>query len=101
MAGVYEGGVVPAEEMEELQNTIVSMGVGHVIGANEAVRREFVENFKRALFPALGTSLGPDSVERPIAILPGLRPWDAITSSTMFTCLWSRRLSGLVSIITL
>ena len=58
MAVVHEGRVIPVEEMEELQNTIISMGVEHVLGADEGVRREFVENFKRALFPALGTSLG-------------------------------------------
>ena len=57
MADVHEGGVSPVEGMEELQNTIISLGVGHVLDSDEAVRREFVENFKRALFPVLGTSL--------------------------------------------
>ena len=58
MAGVHEGGVIPVEEMEELQNTIISMGVEHVLGADEVVWREFVENFKRTLFSARETSLG-------------------------------------------
>ena len=58
MAGVHEGGVIPVEEMEELQNTVISLGVENVLGADEVVRKEFIENFKRALFPALGTSLG-------------------------------------------
>ena len=58
MAVVHEGGVIRVKAMEELQNTIISMGVEHVLSAGEVVWREFVKNFKRALFPALGTSLG-------------------------------------------
>ena len=40
------------------EESIITVGVGHVIGAEESVRREFVENYKRSLFPALGTTTG-------------------------------------------
>ena len=41
-----------------LEDTIISVGIGHVLGADESVQREFVENYKRSLFSALGTSTG-------------------------------------------
>ena len=40
------------------EGSIISVGVGHVLGAEESVRRAFVENYRRNLFPTLGTSTG-------------------------------------------
>ena len=41
-----------------LEESVVTVSVNHLLGANEVVRREFVENYKQDLFPALGTSTG-------------------------------------------
>ncbi len=41
-----------------VEESIISVGIGHVLGAEESVRRAFAENYKRNLFPSLGTSTG-------------------------------------------
>ncbi len=41
-----------------MEGLVISVGAGHLQQAEEPVRREFVENYRRLVFPALGTSTG-------------------------------------------